>query len=215
MEYDLEEAFRLDPGETDLSAELQAEIEAEQLAENQRTPEVQIQEQEAAPTGVQQPPQQSAPPTGGEMKDQQFPWEEGYDVGDYVRNTLESAFAPATGMLDFGVDVINKVTGQQFAKPTKFENEVAQSVRELSAVVLPTIGLTRLGMKGGLAAQGRVGWSLGNTAFMKFIGSRGVEAAAGVAVGAVSSEYTSDNLTGTLKQNGLRPMTSFLIVLLL
>ena len=200
MEYDIEEAFRLDPGETDMSAELQAEAAIEQQLAEQSQVEAQQVEAEAAPTGVQQPPQQSAPSTEGKMKDQQFPWEEGYDLGDYARNTLESALAPATGMLDFGVDVINKFTGQQFAKPTKFENEVAQSVRELSAVVLPTIGLTRLGMKGGAAAQNRVGWSLGNTAFMKFVGSRGVEAAAGVAIGAVSSEYTSDNLTGTLKQ---------------
>src|SRR6056300_1305642 len=200
MNYDIEEAFRLDPGETDMSAELQAEAAIEQQLAEQNQVEAQQVEAEAAPTGVQQPPQQSAPSTEGEMKDQQFPWEEGYDLGDYARNTLESAFAPATGMLDFGVDVINKFTGQQFAKPTKFENEVAQSVRELSAVVLPTIGLTRLGMGGGAAAQSRVGWSLGNTAFMKFVGSRGVEAAAGVAVGAVNSEYTSDNLTGKLKQ---------------
>jgi len=215
MNYDIEEAFRLDPGETDMSAELQAEAAIEQQRAEQSQVEAQQVAAEAAPTGVQQAPQQSAPSTEGEMKDQQWPWEEGYDLGDYARNTLESAFAPATGMLDFGVDVINKFTGQQFAKPTKFENEVAQSVRELSAVVLPTIGLTRLGMGGGLAAQSRVGWSLGNTAFMKFIGSRGVEAAAGVAVGAVSSEYTSDNLTGTLKQKWPKTMTSFLIVLLL
>jgi hypothetical protein len=199
MEYDLEEAFRFDPGEDSLSPELQAEIAVEQQVAEQNRVDAEM--AQPAPTGVQQTPQQQqTPPTGGEQPDQQFPWEEGYDLGDYARNTLESAFAPAAGMLDFGVDVINKFTGQEFAKPTKFENEVAQSVRELSAVVLPTIGLTRLGMKGGLAAQGRVGWSLGNTAFMKFIGSRGVEAAAGVAVGAVSSEYESDNLTGKLKQ---------------
>ena len=198
MEYDLEEAFRFDPGEDSLSPELQAEVAIEQQVAEQNRVEAEM--EQPAPTGVQQSPQQSAPSTEGEVKNQEWPWEEGYELGDYARNTLESAFAPATGMLDFGVDVINKFTGQQFAKPTKFENEVAQSVRELSAVVLPTIGLTRLGMKGGLAAQGRVGWSLGNTAFMKFVGSRGVEAAAGVAIGAVSSEYTSDNLTGTLKQ---------------
>jgi hypothetical protein len=200
MNYDIEEAFRLDPGETEMSDELQAEVAMEQQLAEQNQVEAQQVETEAAPTGVQQPPQQSAPSTEGEEKDQQFPWEEGYDLGDYARNTLESAYAPATGLLDFGVDVINKLTGQEFAKPTKFENEVAQSVRELSAVVFPTIGLTRLGMGGGAAAQSRVGWSLGNTAFMKFVGSRGVEAAAGVAVGAVSSEYESDNITGRLKR---------------
>ena len=97
-----------------MSAELQAEAAIEQqLAEQNQVAA------KAAPTGVRQAPQQSAPPTGGEVKDQQFPWEEGYDLGDYARNTLESAFAPVTGMLDFGVDVINKFTGQQFAKPTK------------------------------------------------------------------------------------------------
>ena len=198
MEYDIEEAFRLDPGETDLSAELQAEIAMEQQLAAQNV--IDAQTEETALTGVTQQPQQIQSSTEDEQKDQQWPWEKGYDFGDYARNTLESAMAPATGLLDFGVDVINKFTGQQFAKPTKFENEVAQSVRELSAVVLPTIGLTRLGMKGGLAAQSRVGWSIGNTPFMKFIGSRGVEAASGVAVGAVSSEYTSDNITGKLKQ---------------
>ena len=110
MNYDIEEAFRLDPGETDMSAELQAEAAIEQQLAEQSQVEAQQVEAEAAPTGVQQPPQQSAPSTEGEMKDQQFPWEEGYDLGDYARNTLESAFAPATGMLDFGVDVINKFT---------------------------------------------------------------------------------------------------------
>ena len=199
MAYDLEEAFRFDPGEDSLAPELQAQAAAKQKQEEELVAERQL--EQPSPTGEQQaPPQQQTSPTGDEQPDQQWPWEEGYDFGDYTRNTLESAFAPATGMLDFGVDVINKFTGQNFAKPTKFENEVAQSVRELSAVVLPTIGLTRLGMGGGLAAQSRVGWSLGNTAFMKFVGSRGVEAAAGVAVGAVSSEYENDNLTGRLKQ---------------
>jgi hypothetical protein len=200
MNYDIEEAFRLDPGETELSDELQAEVAVEQQMAEQNQLEAQQVDAEAAPTGVQQPPQQSAPSTEGEMKDQQWPWEEGYDLGDYARNTAESALSAPTGLLDFGVDVINKFTGQQFPKITKFENEVAQSVRELSAVVLPTIGATRLGMKGGLAAQQRVGWSFGNSAFMKFVGSRGVEAAAGVAVGAISSEYENDNLTGRLKQ---------------
>jgi len=198
MEYNLEEAF----GEVDLSMtdQLQAEAAMEQQANSDLLQEGAQQAAEDVPTGVEQPPQEPTPSTEGETQDQQWPWEEGYDLGDYVRNTAESAFAAPTGLLDFGVDVINKVTKQNFPKLNKFENEVAQSVRELSAVVFPTIGLTRLGGLGGAAAQTRVGWSIGNTAFMKFIGSRGVEAAAGVTVGAISSEYENDNITGTIKQ---------------
>ena len=198
MEYDIEEAFRLDPGETDLSAELQAEIALEQQMAAQTAQAAQM--EEAALTGVTQQPQQITPSTEGNQKDQQWPWEKGYDFGDYLRNTAESALAAPTGLLDFGVDVINKFTGQKFPKPNKFENDVAQSVREISSVVLPTIAAARLGMRGGLAAQSRVGWSIGNTPFMKFIGSRGVEAAAGVTVGAVSSQYEDDNIAGRLKQ---------------
>ena len=198
MEYDIEEAFRLDPGETDLSEELQAEIALEQQLAAQADIDAQV--EEAALTGVTQQPQQITPSTEGEQKDQQWPWERGYDFGDYLRNTAESALAAPTGLLDFGVEAINKLTGQKFAKPNKFENDVAQSVREISSVVLPTVAATRLGMRGGLAAQSRVGWSIGNTPFMKFIGSRGVEAAASVTVGAVSSQYEDDNIAGRLKQ---------------
>lgn len=198
MEYDIEEAFRLDPGETDLSEELQAEIALEQQLAAQADIDAQV--EEAALTGVTQQPQQITPSTEGTQKDQQWPWERGYDFGDYLRNTAESALAAPTGLLDFGVEAINKLTGQKFPKLNKFENDVAQSVREISSVVLPTIAAARLGMRGGLAAQSRVGWSIGNTPFMKFIGSRGVEAAAGVAVGAVSSQYEDDNIAGRLKQ---------------
>lgn len=198
MEYDLEQEF--EQVDLSLSDQLQAEAAYEQQVTEAQLQQGQQQAEEAVSTEMIESPQESQEPSTEEPKDQQFPWEEGYDLGDYFRNTAESALAPATGLLDFGVDVINKITGQQFAKPNKFENEVAQSVRELSAVVFPTIGLTRLGMGGGLAAQSRVGWSLGNTAFMKFVGSRGVEALAGVAVGSVSSEYEDQNITGKLKQ---------------
>ena len=52
----------------------------------------------------------------------------------------------------------------------------------------------------GVAANTRVGWSIGQNKFVQWIGSRGVEALAGLGVGAISSEYTEDNLSGTLKK---------------
>ena len=199
MEYDIEERFRLDPGELELPAELQVE---QDMAQQESAAQAQLaaQAEAAAPTGVEQPSPTQQPSTEGEEEEQTWPWEEGYDLGDYARTTAEGAFAAPAGMLDFGVDVINKVTGQEFNKIPEFQADHAQALREISAVVLPTIGLTRVGMAGGVAAHGRVGWSMGNSALVKWIGTKGVEALAGLGVGVVSSEYKEDNLTGTLKQ---------------
>ncbi|MHA2047422.1 MAG: hypothetical protein ACW99G_21765, partial [Candidatus Thorarchaeota archaeon] len=202
MEYDPTEMYRVDPGEEELSEEVQAEFALEQQAQDvQAVQAAQLEAGATTPTGEQPTTaQQPVPSTEVQQKEQQFPWEEGYDLGDYARQTAEGAFAAPTGMLDFGVDVINKVTGQKFAKLPEFETDHFQALREISSVILPTIGLTRLGMRGGVAAHGRVGWGIGNNAFIKTVSTLGVESAAGVAVGAVSSEYEEDNVTGALKQ---------------
>ena len=201
MEFEtLNEVDQTDPNQVDLTANL----EQEQLIAAQDTEESALIAEGAIPTGMvtAAPPeqQQQAPVTAEAEQDQQWPWEEGYDLGDYARNTAEMSMAAPTSMLDFGVDVINKFTGQDFKKLPKFQNDIAQSLREISAVVLPTLGLTRLGLKGGVAAHGRVGWSMGNSPLVKWVGNRGVESLAGLGVGAVSSEYEGDNLSGTLKQ---------------
>jgi hypothetical protein len=175
------------------------QVQRDQFLAEQDAEQTEV-EEESAPTGAQAPPQPTQAASTEGAEDQKWPWEEGYDVGDYVRNTAENAFAAQTGMLDFGVDVINKLSGQNFNKLPEFQAQHSQALREISSVVLPTIGLTKLGMGGAAAAHGRVGWSLGNSAFVKWIGTKGVEALAGLGVGAVSSEYEEDNLTGTLKQ---------------
>lgn len=203
MEYDPTEMFRVDPGEMTLSDEFQAEMELERQAQQAKAAQAAAAEQAGltTPTGGQPTQaQQMQPATAGKRREQQFPWEEGYDIGDYARQVVEGGSAPVMGALDFGVDVINKITGQKFKKLPKFETEHLQALREISSVILPTIGLSRLGLRGGAVAQSRVGWSLGNNAFVKWAGSLGVESLAGLGVGAVSSEYESDNLTGSLKQ---------------
>jgi hypothetical protein len=200
MEFEnLPEVDQTDPNRVEPTAKL----EQEQLIETQNAEEADLIAEGAIPTGVLESApaeEQAAPVTAEAQQDQQWPWEEGYDLGDYARNTGEMAMAAPTSMLDFGVDAINKFTGQKFKKLPQFQNDVAQSLREISAVVLPTLGLTRLGMGGGAAAHGRVGWSLGNSPLVKWVGTRGVEALAGLGVGSVSSEYEGDNLSGALKQ---------------
>jgi hypothetical protein len=198
MEYDPSEKFRVDPGEMELTEEFQQEMELERQAKQAEAAQAALSES-TTPTGGQPEQAQQQPSTEG--KEQQFFWEEGYDLGDAARQITEGAFAAQTGMLDFGVDVINKLSGQEFNKPKEFETEHLQALREISSVVLPTMGLAKLGMVGGAAAQARVGWSIGQNAFVKWAGGLGIDALSGVAVGAVSSEYEEDNITGTLKKS--------------
>lgn len=127
----------------------------------------------------------------------------GSDVEGFAtdpRYAMELAAAVPTGGLDFGVDLINVIPGVNVPKVTKFENEAAQAIRDVSSVVLPTIGGVGLLRGAGLAAHSRVGWGFGNTPFMKYLGNRGVEALGGLAVGAVSSEYEGENLLGMAKK---------------
>jgi hypothetical protein len=106
----------------------------------------------------------------------------------------------------------------QIPKVTPYENGVASAARAISSVVVPTLALQGVGVALAAKAQGastkvlgagNVINRLGNTAFMKFLGNRGIEASASVAVGAFSSEYEEDNAFGTLKK-ALPPQYDFI-----
>ena len=198
MEYDPTEMFRVDPGEMELSPEFQAQLEQERQAE-QVAAQAAAQAGTATPTGGQ--PEQAQPSQPATAGEQQFPWEQGFDIGDAARQVAEGGMTVPAGLVDFGVELINRIPGVNVPKPPEFQTKHLQALREIASVVAPTIILSKLGMKGGTAAHSRVGWSLGNNAFVKAASALGIELGAGVAVGAVSSEYTEDNLTGTLKQS--------------
>ena len=231
MEFDPYEQFREDPGEMELSPELNAQLQLQQAAEETPVPE------EPTPTGEQpEQPQPPAPSTEeAPIPGETITFENGktYDVadieyrngvpfvkpeanakygegqgsilgqdpGEYAQQVKERTSAVGQGLLDFGADVLNMIPGVNIPKATKFEDEVSQSVRQISAVVAPTMMLSGMGTAAGTAANTRVGWSIGQNKFVQWLGQRGVEAGAGVTVGAISSEYTEDNLTGTLKKS--------------
>ena len=125
----------------------------------------------------------------------------------------ELDMAAITGAADFAADAINFFLPDgipEVPKATKYENKVASTVRNISSVVIPTMLFQGAGMglagKTQAAVTSKLGSSakinqLGNTAFMKFVGSRGIEAGASVAVGAISSEYEGENLAGQIKQS--------------
>ena len=226
MEYDPYERFREDPGEMELSDEFNAQIQLQQQAEQAAQPE----EQPSTPTGGQPEPAQPPAPSTEEAPQEDIVFDTSKDYSYYAaqgmsrdewnrrqmgvgtdadmavfaedpRSTAEVAAAIPTSLLDFGTDFLNIIPGVNIPKITEFENEIAQSVREISSVVAPTMMGAGLLNAAGLATKAKLGWSVLNNKFVQFIGQLGTQAGAGVAVGAVSREYTEDNLTGTLKKS--------------
>ena len=209
MEYDPNEMFREDPGEMELSPEFNAEMQLQEEAAELEDSQL---DETSTPTGEQ--PEQ-APQTEISTESQEEEEGQGGLFGTGIGAGLsyfgqpldetavqveERLSAPGQGLLDFGIDFINMIPGVNIPKPTKYEDEIAQSVRQISSVITPTlIGGSAL-KAAGSTANTRVGWSVGQNKFVQFMGDRGVEALTGLGVGLVSSEYEEDNATGTLKK---------------
>ena len=147
-------------------------------------------------SAASQPAQQSAPqPQQQEAAPQQ----------DQQQNPLETIgdviTAPARGVNDFFVDEINKIPGVNLPKHPKFRSDLAETVRQLSSVIIPTIFLSRAGIKGGKALNAKVKAPVGQSELMKWFGEAGVSAGAGAYVDANAKiNESDDNLQGSLKK---------------
>lgn len=121
-------------------------------------------------------------------------------VSDMAAQVRERMSAPGQGLMDGAVDFIDWVLpgDQQDWKPSKYEDEVAQTTRQISAIVLPQLAGQGALMQAGKAANAKVGWSIGQNRFIQWLGNRGVEALSSVAVGAVSKEYEEASVRSTL-----------------
>lgn len=207
----LGEDFVLDEQErqTQLSNEQIQEIE-QRLAAPQE--EVTVPEQQAAQAAMAA---QATPQVGTPDPSTEGPYRDAsgnIDLEQIRKEGAELDMAAVTGVADFAADAINFFLPDgipQVPKATKYENKVAGFVRSVSSVLFPTLALQGAGMglasKAQAQAVSKLGATnkinqLGNTAFMKFVGTRGVEAGASVAVGAISSEYEGENLAGQLKE---------------
>ena len=206
-DYVLDEKER----ERELSNEQIEEIQARLATQEEQQAEPVEQVQPA--TAVQPAPMQPEPQPTGEDTQEEGGYFEGLgqrlsyfgqpldETNTQVRERLS---APGQGIIDTVTNAVNKILPDNLQIPTatKYEDQVAQVTRDISAVVLPTALLQGKGMAAGQAAQARVGSKLGETAFMKFVGARGVEAASALAVGSVASPYEEgDNLSGMVKKS--------------
>ena len=223
MEYDPLEAFQAGEGDLELTEEAAAEVAQRRAAEEAaaQPPSTEAEEQPQQPEASTEPFDPS--------KDFRYYEAQGMSRREWTRRrlsnmrvggelesfatdpkgSLEVATAVPTGALDFGVEVLNFATQSDIPKLPKYENDIAQGVRQIASVVLPTWGAG-----GGLKAltsfgKARTGWSIGNTPFMRFLGDRTAETLGGVAVGQVSAEYEGDNILGMIK-GALPPQYDFI-----
>jgi len=198
--------------------EQQLMLQAQQSQQDFADMEAMITQQEmpqpAAPGQVQQP-SQPAQPTGQAQQEQQPPQEGGFDLGGIARQTLEGAFAAPAALADFGVDFINILPAKEVPGMTnpfrpdgkvpkipKFQNDIIQSLREITSIVLPTVLITK-GVGGNLSAAASASKAkMLQDPFVKWLAPKLLGAGVGAGVDYVAEpNQTDDNLSGTLKKN--------------
>ena len=126
------------------------------------------------------------------------------EKGNALKTTAEAALAIPTGTLDWGISLYNTVMpGEVLDLPNipEFENDVTQTIREISQVVVPTIFITR-GL-GGVAMKAHTArnWKLGNDVFFRWFAKTGLAGGSGVIADAIAPVQEKDhNALGTLKK---------------
>jgi hypothetical protein len=192
-------------GTPNLSAdeELQLQLQSEATVQDMETLESfanrQQAQQEAMRAAPQQPqgtPQQpQAQPTGTEQQPQQ---QGGQNI---IQQAFDVLAAPGQGVNDWFVDTLNLIPGVDLKKRTKFENNVTQSIRDVSSVVLPTIFVSKgLGRSLKTAASASK-VKFFDDKFVQFLAPRLLELGVGAGVDyAVETNQQDDNLFGIAKR---------------
>jgi|TARA_Y100000015_G_scaffold6338_2_gene5790 hypothetical protein len=121
----------------------------------------------------------------------------------------ELAAAAPVGVLDFGADLLNLVPGVEIEKVPEFESEITQTVREMSSIIIPTIGLSGLGTAALAGRAASIASKASKASKLQFLVDPMVKKVGGMAFSAgtgafvdytVEINQTDDNLTGVLKQ---------------
>lgn len=110
------------------------------------------------------------------------------------------------GLWDFAAPILNAIPGVTAKPAPKFENKVAQTVREISSVILPTMALGGAGSTRLAAGAEKLRHvkplKVLSDPFGKWLGNATFQAGAGAFVDyMVPMNQTDDNLLGTLKKS--------------
>jgi len=168
---------------------------------------------------LQQTPQPTATPAPAPTQEPEQPKEGGLDIGGLARTTLEGAMTVPAGLVDFGVNTINILPSKEVPGMTnpfrpdgkvpklpKFQNDIMQSLREISSVVAPTIIFTKgLGTTLGAVGEASKAKILADP-FMKWLAPKLLGAGVGTGVEAIQlsgvpDEEVGHNLTGLAKKH--------------
>ncbi len=187
----------------ELTPEQQAELANEkrmlqgQLDSMQEVEQPEVSQPAATVAPVETPPQQTEEP-------QTFGLPESYFTDPNAHQTSKTAVV--AGVSDFAVDALNLIPNVDIPKAPKFENDINQSVREISSIVIPTVALGGAGAAGLAAKAGQLGkvTKLGkflNDPLVKHLGNMAFTAGVGAAVDyTVEINQQDDNLAGTLRK---------------
>ena len=124
---------------------------------------------------------------------------------------LYEGVAPAVGLIDTATDAYNMATGFNVPKLPEYEDKVSQAVRNISGLVIPSLGLRSMAIQGAskIHAAGKAApWlqKLGNTKSFEYFAKFGIDIGTSGAVDYVAEQnQKDDNLLGTLK--GFWPKT--------
>ena len=122
------------------------------------------------------------------------------------QNLYEGA-APAVGVIDTITDAFNLATGFNVPKLPEYEDKASTAVRNISGLVIPSLGLRGMFISSAskLQAAGGLGpkWlrTLGNRKSFEYISKFGIDIGTGGLVDYVAEQnQKDDNLAGTLKK---------------
>ena len=178
--------------------------------------------EEEVPTDTPIQPEQVQQPSTEGQQEYIAPGEEGFvpregalgaiqDIAEAtIRDLPENLYegvAPIVGVADTAVDTFNLATGFNVPKLPEYEEKATQAVRNISGLVLPSLGLRGMAIQAGtkLQAAGGVGpkWlrSLGNRKSFEYMSKFGIDiGTAGLVDYVAEQNQKDDNLAGTLKK---------------
>ena len=124
-------------------------------------------------------------------------------LDENLPENTKAALAMGVGLLDTTAGLLNLIPKVEVPTVPEFQNEVTQTIRELSSVLLPMLALQGYGTAAlaSKASKAKHFTKLLNDPFTKWLGSTAFGAGSGALVDyVVPFNETDDNLAGTLKQ---------------